>query len=174
MFQNICDRAPALPFSSAEERQCRQYSAAITHCPGFIGNHCRQAWERHLDYLVSHCELVCTRAIAHHTIGGGRILGGARTVNSAFFAAHLKIPVIDRMRSFGLRQHSTLWQLSAPRPHWQVGREIRNRTLCFKRLDGIPSTPRRLRRFLLNNQPEGHRRNSLVPLNLGPKQGAEK
>jgi len=89
MFQNICDRALAIPFSSAEERQCRQYSSAVTHCPGFIGNHCRQALERHLDYLVSQCELVCTRALAHHTIGGGRTLGGARTVDSAFFAVHL-------------------------------------------------------------------------------------
>ena len=100
-------------------------------------------------------------------------LGGARTVDSAFFAVHLKLSVIDRMRSFGLRQHSKLWQISAPCPHWHVGREIRNRILCFKRLDGVPSTQRRLRRFLFNNQPGGPRRKSHVPLNLGPKQGAE-
>jgi hypothetical protein len=133
----------------------------------------RQALEHHLDYLVSQCELVCTRALAHHTIGGGRTLGGARTVDSAFFAVNLKLSVIDRIRSFGLRPHSKLWQLSAPCPHGHVGREIRNRTLCFKRLDWVPSTQRRLRRFLLNHQSGGPRRKSHVPLNLGPKQGAE-
>jgi len=173
MFQNICDRAPAILFSSAEESQCHQYSTGVTHCPNFISNHCRQALERHLHYLVSQCELVCIRAMAHHTIGGGRTIGGACTVDSAFFAVHLTISIIDRMRSFGLRQHSKLWQPSASCPHWHVGRKIRNRTLCFKRLDRVPSTQRRLRRFLLNNQPGGPRRKSIVPLNLGLKQGAE-
>src|SRR5262245_10229447 len=140
MFKNICDRAPAIPFFCAVESQCRQYSAAVTHCLGFIGNYCRQALERHLHYLVSQCELVFTRAMALHTIGGGRTLGGARTVNSAFFAVHLTISIIDRMRSFGLRQHSKLWKLSVPCPYGHVGREIRNRILCFKRLYEVPST----------------------------------
>ena len=89
MFQNICDRAPAIPFSSAEESQCRQYSAAAAPCPGFIGNHCCQALERHLDYLVSQCELIRTRTMAHFIVGGGRALGGARTVDTASFAVHL-------------------------------------------------------------------------------------
>jgi hypothetical protein len=173
MFQNICDIAPAIPFSSAEESQCLQYSDGVTQCPDFISNHCRQALERHLHYLISQCELVCTRAMAHHTIGGERTLGGACTVNSACFAVHLKRSIIDRIRSFGLRPPSKLWQLSAPGPHWHMGREIRNCILCFKRLDRIPLTQRRLRRFLLNNQPGGLRCKSHVLWNLGPKQGEE-
>jgi hypothetical protein len=152
MFQNICDRAPAIPFSSAEERQCRQFSAAVTRCPRFLGNHCRQALERHVDYLVYQCELVCTRAMSHHTIGGGRTLGRRRPHGRArlLYCAPYDISHFDRKRSFGLLQHSTLWQISAPCPHWHVGWEIRNRTFCFQRLDGVPSTQRRLRRFLLN------------------------
>ena len=89
MGQNICDRAPATPRTGAAENQCRQHSAAVVRCPGFIGNNFLQVLERHLNYLVSQYELIRTRTMAHFTVDGGRTLGGDRTVDSAFFAVHL-------------------------------------------------------------------------------------
>jgi len=89
MGQNICDRAPATPRTGAAENQCRQYSAVVVRCPGFIGNNFLQVLERHLNYLVSQYELIRTRTMAHFIVGGGRALGGARTVDTASFAVHL-------------------------------------------------------------------------------------
>ena len=135
MGQNICDRAPATPRTGAAENQCRQYSAVVVRCPGFIGNNFLQVLERHLNYLVSQYELIRTRTMAHFL------------------------------------------QLTVDVPSEAPARSIPPPLLCTlvtsERLDGVPSTQRRLRRFLLNNQPGGPRRKSLVPLNLGLKQGAE-
>jgi hypothetical protein len=140
MVQNIGDRAPAIPFSSAEERQCRQYAAAVTPCPGFIGNHCRLALGRHVDYRVSQCELVCPRALAHHTIGGGRTftidgrrtLGGARTVDSAFFAVHLSDINHQLTLWFEQRQLPKRRKPSGFLPIWRECQETRDRVLYFR------------------------------------------